>query len=70
LKRLLLLAALVALAAPASASAPRILASQDLFPVWSPDGTKIAFTRIERIGIPAWSPDSRSIAFQLSRVER
>ena len=34
------------LAAPASAAAPRILPFADAWPVWSPDGSRIAFTRI------------------------
>jgi Tol biopolymer transport system component len=42
----LVLVALLALAAPASAAAPRVLASQDVDPVWSPTGAAIAFTRV------------------------
>ena len=45
-KRLALLVALLALAAPASAAAPRLLATEDVWPVWSPDGAHVAFTRI------------------------
>jgi dipeptidyl aminopeptidase/acylaminoacyl peptidase len=33
-------------ALPAAAAPPRKLAYQDAWPVWSPDGTKIAFTRL------------------------
>lgn len=43
-----MLALLLATAVPASAAAPRILFYQDAWPVWSPDGTRIAFTRIVR----------------------
>ena len=46
MKRLLLLAALLVFAVPASAAAPRLLATEDAWPVWSPDGHTIAFTRI------------------------
>jgi Tol biopolymer transport system component len=45
-KKLVVLAVLLATAVPASAAAPRILAAQDAWPTWSPDGTHIAFTRI------------------------
>lgn len=45
MKRLLLLAAVLVFAVPASATTSRILAPADLWPVWSPDGTHIAFTR-------------------------
>jgi Tol biopolymer transport system component len=44
-RRLVALAFFVA-AMPASAAAPRILPSQDVDPVWSPDGGRIAFTRV------------------------
>jgi dipeptidyl aminopeptidase/acylaminoacyl peptidase len=44
-KRLVVLALLVT-ALPASASTTRILAYQDAWPTWSPDGHTIAFTRI------------------------
>jgi dipeptidyl aminopeptidase/acylaminoacyl peptidase len=45
-KKLVVLAVLLATAVPASASTVRILAFQDAWPTWSPDGLKIAFTRI------------------------
>jgi len=44
-KRLVVLALLVT-ALPASASTARILAYQDAWPTWSPDGHTLAFTRI------------------------
>jgi Tol biopolymer transport system component len=44
-KKLVVLALLVT-ALPASASTARILAYQDAWPAWSPDGHTIAFTRI------------------------
>jgi dipeptidyl aminopeptidase/acylaminoacyl peptidase len=43
-----ILAALVLVPLASGASAPRILPYQDAWPIWSPDGTKIAFTRILR----------------------
>jgi len=46
-KKLVVLAALLATAVPASATTVRILPSQDAWPVWSPGGGRIAFTRIE-----------------------
>ncbi|HET7449062.1 MAG TPA: hypothetical protein VFJ78_00560 [Gaiellaceae bacterium] len=46
MKRLGVVLSLLVLAAPASASAPRLLATEDAWPVWSPDGRSIAFTRI------------------------
>ena len=45
MKRLVVLALLVT-ALPASASTARILAYQDAWPTWSPDGDTLAFTRI------------------------
>jgi len=49
-KKLVVLAVLLATAVPASASTARILADQDAWPTWSPDGHTIAFTRIHRGG--------------------
>jgi dipeptidyl aminopeptidase/acylaminoacyl peptidase len=49
-KKLLVLAVLLAAAVPASAAAPRVLAYQDAWPTWSPDGRLIAFTRIHASG--------------------
>jgi dipeptidyl aminopeptidase/acylaminoacyl peptidase len=48
LKKLIVLAVLVATAVPASAAPPRLVAYQDAWPTWSPDGTRIAFTRFQR----------------------
>jgi dipeptidyl aminopeptidase/acylaminoacyl peptidase len=45
-KRLLPLALLLACALPAAAAAPRILPYQDAWPVWSPNGKQVAFTRV------------------------
>jgi Tol biopolymer transport system component len=44
--KLLLLGLLLLFAVPASAAPPRLLPFEDAWPVWSPDGTKIAFTRL------------------------
>lgn len=46
MKRLLLIAALLVFAVPASASTGRIIAAQDLWPVFSPTGKHLAFTRV------------------------
>ena len=46
MKSLVVLAVLVATAVPASAATPRILAPLDLWPVWSPDGSHVAFTQV------------------------
>jgi dipeptidyl aminopeptidase/acylaminoacyl peptidase len=48
-KRLVVLALLVT-ALPASAATARVLAYQDAWPTWSPDGHTIAFTRIHAPG--------------------
>jgi len=48
-KRLVVLALLIT-ALPASASTARILAYEDAWPTWSPDGRTIAFTRIHAPG--------------------
>jgi dipeptidyl aminopeptidase/acylaminoacyl peptidase len=45
-KRLLVVAAFFVLAVPASATTARILAPLDWWPVWSPNGARIAFTRV------------------------
>jgi WD40-like Beta Propeller Repeat len=47
-KRLSALAALLLFALPASAAWLPIVASQDWWPVWSPDGREVAFTRIQQ----------------------
>ena len=58
-----MLAVLLATALPASATTSRILPDQDAWPVWSPDGTHIAFTRIS--GRIPWS--SRSVDLRTHR---
>jgi Tol biopolymer transport system component len=45
-KKLVVLALLLATTVPASAGTARILAYQDAWPTWSPDGHRLAFTRI------------------------
>ena len=51
MKALGVLVAVLVLALPATAARPRILAPQDAWPVWSPDGRSIAFTRIDATGM-------------------
>jgi dipeptidyl aminopeptidase/acylaminoacyl peptidase len=51
MKALAAVAVLLVLALPAAAAAPRILPAQDAWPVWSPDGSSIAFTRIDSSGM-------------------
>ena len=51
MKALVAAAALLVLALPASAAPPRVLPLQDAWPVWSPDGKSIAFTRISSSGM-------------------
>jgi Tol biopolymer transport system component len=46
MRRLLVLGLLLAFAVPASATTSRILAPMDWWPVWSPTGKQVAFTRI------------------------
>src|SRR5438309_4590076 len=46
MKRLLVLGLFFAFAVPASAGRLPIVASQDWWPVWSPNGEDVAFTRI------------------------
>jgi dipeptidyl aminopeptidase/acylaminoacyl peptidase len=46
MKRLALMPLILLCALPAAAAGPRILASQEAWPVWSPDGRTIAFTRV------------------------
>lgn len=46
MKRLLLIATVLLFAVPASATTSRILAPMDWWPVWSPDGAHVAFTRV------------------------
>jgi dipeptidyl aminopeptidase/acylaminoacyl peptidase len=50
-KALGVLVAALVLALPAPAARPRILPVQDAWPVWSPDGRSIAFTRIDSTGM-------------------
>ncbi|HEX4678898.1 MAG TPA: hypothetical protein VH210_06815 [Gaiellaceae bacterium] len=47
MKKLVVLAALLVTAVPAAASQARILPYEDAWPVWSPEGTHVAFTRIQ-----------------------
>ncbi len=47
MKLLLLLGLFLTFSVSAAATTSRILPSQDAWPVWSPDGTLIAFTRID-----------------------
>src|SRR5262249_32281440 len=49
-KRLLVVGALFVLAVPASAARLPILASHDWWPVWSPSGNWVAFTRVNGQG--------------------
>jgi len=49
-RKLALIGLMLLVAVPADAAAPRILPLQDAWPTWSPDGTKIAFTRIHSAG--------------------
>lgn len=51
MKALGVLVAVLVLALPATAARPRILAVQDAWPVWAPDGRSIAFTRIDSTGM-------------------
>ena len=46
MKRLWLLALVLVTALPAAATTTRILAPMDWWPVWAPDGSHVAFTRI------------------------
>jgi hypothetical protein len=48
--KLVVLSALLVLAVPASAARLPILASQDLWPVFSGDGRHVAFTRVDGQG--------------------
>ena len=48
MKRLVALALLLLPALPASAARLPVVASQDWWPVWSPDGREIAFTRVQQ----------------------
>jgi dipeptidyl aminopeptidase/acylaminoacyl peptidase len=50
-KALGVLVAVLVLALPATAARPRTLAAQDAWPVWSPDGRSLAFTRIDSTGM-------------------
>jgi Tol biopolymer transport system component len=46
MKACVVLAALLVFAVPAAATTSRILAPMDWWPVWSPDGAHVAFTRV------------------------
>lgn len=74
MRRVALLAVMLALAAPASAAAPRILPARDLWPVWSPDRRHIAFTRVrgtadELVVVNAHDGVVRRLASNAYRVE-
>jgi Tol biopolymer transport system component len=58
-KRLAVLAVLVT-ALPASASTARILAPMDWWPVWAPDATHIAFTRVHPSHMELYTFDTRT----------
>jgi dipeptidyl aminopeptidase/acylaminoacyl peptidase len=49
-KKLVALGLFLVFALPASAASPRLFATADAWPVWSPDGHTIAFTRIHQGG--------------------
>lgn len=65
------LAAVLVLVLPASAATPRILPSQDAWPVWSPDGRSIAFTRIDSAGmtLEVVRPGKRPVAIARSAYQ-
>ena len=56
-----MLAVLLATAVPASATTSRILAPMDWWPVWSPDGSHIAFTRVYPNYMELYSLDLRTL---------
>ena len=60
MRRLLLVAALFLFAVPASATTTRILAPMDWWPVPSPDGSHVAFTRVFPNHMELYSVDLRS----------
>jgi Tol biopolymer transport system component len=60
-KKLVVLAVLLATAVPASATTSRILAPLDWWPVWSPDGSHIAFTRAHPNYMELYSLDLRTL---------
>jgi hypothetical protein len=60
-KKLVVLAVLLATALPASATKSRILAPLDWWPVWSPDGSHIAFTRVYPNHMELYSLDLRTL---------
>jgi dipeptidyl aminopeptidase/acylaminoacyl peptidase len=59
-KKLIVLAVLLATAVPASATTTRILAPMDWWPVWSPDGSHVAFTRVYSNHMELWTLDVRT----------
>ncbi|HEY8722830.1 MAG TPA: hypothetical protein VIL92_03090 [Gaiellaceae bacterium] len=61
MKKLVVLAVLLATAVPASATTSRILAPMDWWPVWSPDGSHIAFTRVYPNYMELYSVDLRTL---------
>ena len=59
-KKLVVLAAFLLTALPASATTSRILAPMDWWPVWSPDGSHVAFTRVYSNHMELWTLDLRT----------
>jgi Tol biopolymer transport system component len=60
-KKLVVLAVLLATAVPASATTSRILAPMDWWPAWSPDGSHVAFTRVYPNHMELYSLDLRTL---------
>jgi Tol biopolymer transport system component len=59
-RKLLALGALLVFAVPASATTSRILAPLDWWPVWSPDGSYLAFTRVYANHMELYTLDLRT----------
>lgn len=62
MKKLGALLLLLLFAVPASATTSRILAPMDWWPVWSPDGSHIAFTRVYPNHMELYSLDLRTLS--------
>ena len=60
MKNLVVLALLLATAVPAAATTARIIAPIDWWPVWSPDGSHIAFTRVYANHMELFTLDART----------
>jgi hypothetical protein len=60
LKKLAVLAAVLVTALPASATTARVLAPMDWWPVWSPDASHLAFTRVYPNHMELYSLDLRT----------